>query len=63
MCPKSTLYDRVRGKAQHGTKPGAIPYLTSQEEDELLKFLVRCVKLDIISSYCESGVRIGTTDA
>ena len=40
--PKSSLYDRVSGKVQHGSKPGRIPYLTEEEEEELVNFLIKC---------------------
>lgn len=43
--PKSTLYDRVRGRVQHGTKPGPTAYLRVEEEDELAKFLIRCAEI------------------
>ena len=39
--PKSSLHDRISGKVQHGTQPGPVPYLTSEEEEELVVFLVR----------------------
>ena len=43
--PKSTLSDRVSGKVQHGCQPGAVPYLTQEEEEELLTFLIRCAEI------------------
>ena len=38
--PKSTLGDRVSGKILPGAKAGRKPYLTPNEEDELVKFLL-----------------------
>lgn len=43
--PKSTLYDRVSGKVQHGARPGAAPYLNALEEEELETFLIRCADI------------------
>uniref|UniRef100_A0A1X7SXY1 HTH CENPB-type domain-containing protein n=1 Tax=Amphimedon queenslandica TaxID=400682 RepID=A0A1X7SXY1_AMPQE len=43
--PKSTLYDRIRGNVQHGTKPGPVPYLTKEEEVILAKFLIKCSQI------------------
>lgn len=37
--PRITLQDRMMGKVVHGTKPGASPYLNT-EEKELAKFIV-----------------------
>ena len=42
--PKSTLYDRVSGRVQHGAYPRALTYLT-KEEDELAQFLLRCADI------------------
>ena len=36
--PRTTLKDRVSGRVLHGTKPGPIPYLSSNEESELASF-------------------------
>ena len=35
----TTLKDRLSGRVEHGKKSGPMPYLTSQEEDELATFL------------------------
>jgi hypothetical protein len=43
--PKSTLHDRVTGKVQHGTRPGPSAYLTEEEEEELVEFLLRCAEI------------------
>ena len=38
--PRTTLQDRMLGKVVHGTKPGAKPYLNTEEEKELSEFIV-----------------------
>ena len=38
--PPTTLKDRVAGGVVHGTKIGAKPYLTYEEEQELVSFLL-----------------------
>ena len=43
--PKSTLHDRVVGKVQHGTRPGPLAYLTVEEEEELVEFLIGCAEI------------------
>ena len=43
--PRSTLYDRVRGKVVHGVKPGPEPYLSQTEEKELGSYLKHCAKI------------------
>ena len=43
--PKSTLKDRVAGKVQHGSKSGKTPYLTHDEEKELVDFLISSSKI------------------
>ena len=40
--PPTTLKDRLSGRVKHGTKPGPAPYLSKKEEDELVKFLMKC---------------------
>ena len=41
--PRSTLHDHVSGKVQYGAKPGRDPYLTAEEEEEVINFLLNCV--------------------
>ena len=43
--PRTTLKDRVSGRVLHGTKPGPIPYLSSNEESELASFLIDAAKI------------------
>ena len=43
--PRSTLHDHVTGKVQLGAMPGPIPYLTMEEEEQLVNFLVRCSEI------------------
>ena len=43
--PKSTLYDRISGRARHGTKPGPSPYLDPIEEQELADHLITVAKI------------------
>ena len=43
--PKTTLKDRISGKVIHGTKSGRTPYLTLEEEDELVQFIVSSAKM------------------
>ncbi len=38
--PRKTLEDRVKGKTQHGVKPGPKTVLTKEEEDSLVSYLV-----------------------
>ena len=42
--PCTTLKDRISGRVVHGTKPGPVPYLTKEEEDELEKYLLDAAK-------------------
>ena len=37
--PRSTLRDRLAGRVVHGTKSGPKPYLSKEEEEELVTFL------------------------
>ncbi len=43
--PKTTLKDRIAGRVIHGTNIGRDPFLSKQEEEELVKFLVKCSKM------------------
>ena len=41
--PRSTLKDRV--SAIHGAKSGPQPYLSYEEEEELVTYLVKCAEI------------------
>ena len=43
--PWSTLHDHVSGKVEHGAKPGHDAYLSLEEEEELVSFLVKCAQI------------------
>ena len=43
--PPTTLKDRVSGRVAHSTASGRKPYLTKEEEKELVDFLMLCSKL------------------
>ena len=43
--PKTTLKDRLPGRVEHGSKSGPAPYLNKHEEEELVEFLIRMVKI------------------
>ena len=43
--PRSTLYDRVSGKVEHGAKPGRSALLSAEEEEELVSFLIKCARI------------------
>ena len=47
MCriPLATLHDHVRGKVDPFSKPGPKPYLSPNEEDELVVFLLKCARM------------------
>ena len=43
--PRTTLKDRLAGRVKHGSKSGPDPYLTSNEEDELVSVLINACKM------------------
>ncbi len=43
--PRSTLHDHISGKVEHGSKPGQASYLSPEEEEELVSFLVKCARI------------------
>ena len=51
--PKSTLGDRVSGRVTHGTLSGPSRYLSSEEEDELVRFLLGCASVGYAKSRKE----------
>ena len=56
--PKSTLQDRVSGKVLPGTKSGKRRYLSEEEEEEMVGFLVNCARIGFPRS-CSEVIRIG----
>ena len=56
QVPKSTLHDRVPGKVIFGAKsgPSSYNYLSSEEEEELLNFLLKCSDI----GYCHSRKQV-----
>lgn len=42
---RSTLHNHVSGKVAFGARPGPMPYLTTEEEEELCSFLVQVAKI------------------
>lgn len=51
--PKSTLGDRISGRVTHGTLSGPSRYLSREEEDELVRFLLGCVSVGYAKSRKE----------
>ena len=51
--PKSTLYDRISGRVQHGKIPGPSPYLDPTEEQKLAGHFISMAKI----SYGKQGRR------
>ena len=45
QVPRTTLKDRISGRVVHGTNLGPKPYLTAEEEQELVNFLIKCSKM------------------
>lgn len=43
--PASTLKDRISGRVEHGKNFGPVPYLSSEEEAELVEFLTQCAAM------------------
>ena len=43
--PRSTLQDHVSGRVEQFAKQGPKPYLSTEEEEELASFLVRCARI------------------
>ena len=50
--PRSTLKDRVSGR--HGTRSGPQPYLSYEEEEELVTYLIKCVEIGYPKTKDES---------
>ena len=45
QVPRSTLRDRITGRVMHGKKSGPKPYLSSEEEKELVTFLKQAASI------------------
>ena len=43
--PKTTLKDRLNGRVIHGSNMGPTPYLTYEEEKELVRFILNCSRM------------------
>jgi len=43
--PVTTLHNRVSGRVTHGTKPGPVPYMNSDEEKALGNYLKQCASV------------------
>ena len=43
--PRSTLHDRVSGRIAMDSRPGRQPFLTMEEEEELVSFLLKCATI------------------
>ena len=43
--PKLSLHDRVSGKVDCKARSGPIPYLSFEEEEELVSFLIQTAKI------------------
>ena len=41
--PKTSLYNRIKGRVVHGVKPGPKQYLSMEEETELAEFAIEAV--------------------
>ena len=64
--PASTLKDRLSGRVKHGTNPSPVPYLTSDEEDELATFLIQVLEIgwgktkrEVIMIVCQAVEKKG----
>ena len=71
--PKSTLGDRVSGRVTHGTVSGPPKYLSEQEEEELVRFILGCVSvgypktrkeiLSLVQTQVEKSISHGWLDS
>ena len=43
--PRTTLHDHVTGRVEHGVLPGPKPYLSKEQEEELVSFCVHCASI------------------
>ena len=52
--PRSTLHDRVSGRIAIDSKAGRKPYLSVEEEEELVYFFLKCAKIGYASTQSEA---------
>ena len=43
---RTTFKDRIAGRVVHGCNMGPKPYLTYEDENELVNFLMNCSKME-----------------
>ena len=55
--PKTSLYNRIKGRVVHGVKPGPKPYLSAKEETELAEFAIEAVWTNKKTNYDNSRKR------
>ena len=51
--PRSTLGDRISGRVNPDAKSGPSKYLSNEEEDELVQFLLDCASLGYLHGCLE----------
>ena len=51
--PKTTLKDIISRKLIYGSNPGPVPFLTPQEEEQLVNFLFECSRMRYSKTKCE----------
>ena len=54
--PLSTLKDRLSGRVVHGVKPGPVPYLSPEEEDELEDYVLEPAQSGMVRPVANSNV-------
>ena len=57
--PRSTLHDRVSGRVVPGAVSGAPKYLTDDEEEEVVRFLIGCAEVGCAKSVREVRGLVG----
>ena len=51
--PLSTLKDRLSSRIVHGVKPGHVPYLSPEEEDELEEYVFETSAIGYGKTRCQ----------
>ena len=46
--PKSTTADRISGRVMEGARSGPLRYLNTQQEEELVHFLLECASIGLV---------------